>query len=218
MGSNRLDAVTVPTGDHARLESYCRALASGLRPGNIVLIGGLSRSGKTTFANCLRSAVLEQGCNAWTLSLDRWLKDIDFRLPGVLGRYDLSIIHGVVACHTLCPEKSQTLRLPEYDKLQQKTFFSGKSILIQSEDILIIEGTVGLTLPLNQCHVLRFFVDIDESERKRRVIGEYLMRGKDRVESEAIYAARQVDETPEVIRSSFGATRINISALCNVFP
>ena len=41
-----------------------------------VLLSGPPGCGKTTLANNLRLAVLERGCNAWTLSLDRWLRDV----------------------------------------------------------------------------------------------------------------------------------------------
>jgi uridine kinase len=200
---------------HPRLSAYCRSFALGLRPRNIVLIGGLSRSGKTTFGHALRAAVLEQGYTAWTLSLDRWLKDLDSRLPGVLGRYDLSIISRVIDRHTSESTDAQVLRLPEYDKLQQRTHYTGESILILPEDVLIIEGTVALTLPNDSCQIHRYFVDIDESKRRRRVIEEYILRGKTEAQAEAIYSAREFDESPVVLRSSIDSTHVDIMELCS---
>jgi uridine kinase len=200
---------------HLNLATYCRGFALRMAPGDIVLIGGLSRSGKTTLANNLRLAVLERGCNVWTLSLDRWLRDVDSRLPGVLGRYDLSIIRGVIAQHSMGERESQCLQLPQYHKLQQRTFFTGESILIQPQDILIVEGTVALTLATNLDHIHRLFVAIDESVRKGLVIDEYLSRGKSQFEAETVYAVRQLDETPVVERSSVGVTNVNIRELCS---
>lgn len=200
--------------EHSHLLTYCQEFASRMAPGDIVLIGGLSRSGKSTLANNLRLAVLKRGCRVWVLSLDRWLKDFNCRLPGVLGRYDLTIMQEVIARHSTGVKGSQNLRLPEYHKLQRRTVITSESILIQSTDILIIEGTVALTLAPNIGHIHRVFVEIDEVVRKQRVIDEYLSRGKNFAAAEGIYNARQVDETPEVIRSMFSATRINISSLC----
>jgi len=204
------EAVEFITDGYARLLVHCRSFESLLQLGDVVLVGGLSRSGKTTFANLLRWSLLEQGCRAWTLSLDRWLKDVESRSPGVLGRYDLSVVRDVVVRHVL-DRIPQALALPEYHKLEQRAHFTGESILIQPEDILIIEGTVALTLAPRLGHVHRIFVDIDESERKRRVINEYLLRGKSEIEAAAIYNARQVDERPDIVHSSLGATRVDIS-------
>lgn len=207
----KTDEVLENGGDeHLYLLSYCRGLASRFEPGDIVLIGGLSRSGKTTFADDLRLAVLERGGNAWTLSLDRWLRDVDRRLPGVMGRYDLSVMQEVTDRHTLGSNSPLKLELPEYQKLEQRAFFKGDSILIHPEDVLIIEGTIALTLGWNCDRVHRFFVDIDEFIRKQRVIREYLSRGRSQVEAEAIYAERQIDETPIVLRSSANAIHVNI--------
>lgn len=198
---------------YPRLLAYCRSFALLLRRGDVVLVGGLSRSGKTTFANSLRWALFERGVRAWTLSLDRWLKDAKSRSPGVLGRYDLSAVRDIIV-RRASDRTPQELQLPEYDKLQQRAIFTGESALIQPEDILIIEGTVALKLAPSLGRVHRFFVGIDEPERRRRVINEYLLRGKDKIEAEAIYNARQVDESPEVVSSSHGATHVNIMSLC----
>ena len=200
------------TPDKLNLRTYCRELALLIEPGDLVLIGGLSRSGKTNFARNLKSAVLERGCNVWNLSLDRWLIDLDYRQPGVLGRYDLSIIQEVISKHLSGEFEEQVLQLPDYHKLEQRTFLTDESILILPSDILIIEGTVSLTLAQKSSHVHRIFIHIDESIRKQRVITEYLSRGKSQYEAEAIYVERQFDETPEVERSAIAAIHVNITS------
>jgi cupin fold WbuC family metalloprotein len=200
------------TPDKLNLRTYCRELALLIEPGDIVLIGGLSRSGKTIFARNLKLAILERGCNAWNLSLDRWLIDLDYRQPGVLGRYDLSIIQDVISKHFSGDFEEQILQLPDYNKLEQRTFLTDESILILPSDILIIEGTVSLTLAQKSSHVHRIFIHIDESIRKQRVITEYLSRGKSQYEAEAIYVERQFDETPVVERSAIDAIHVNITS------
>ena len=190
------------------LINFCREYALLLTSGGIVLIGGLSRSGKTTLANNLRQVVLERGLNAWTLSIDMWLRNIDSRLPGVLGRYDLSIMRDVISFHYSKEKDPQNLQLPYYDKLQQRSIHSDQSILIHSTDILIIEGTVALTLATNLNDINRLYLAVDELLRKQRVINEYLSRGKSLSEAHTIYTERQLDETPVVERSSVGVARV----------
>ena len=189
------------------LINFCREYALLLTSGGIVLIGGLSRSGKTTLANNLRQVVLERGLNAWTLSIDMWLRNIDSRLPGVLGRYDLSIMRDVISFHYTKERGSYNLQLPLYDKLQQRSISTDQSILIHPTDILIIEGTVALTLATNLNNINRLYVAVDELLRKQRVINEYLSRGKSISEAHTIYAERQLDETPVVEKSAVGVPR-----------
>jgi uridine kinase len=190
------------------LINFCREYSLLLTSGEIVLIGGLSRSGKTTLANNLRQAVFERGLNAWTISIDRWLKNVDSRSPGVLGRYDLSIIRDVISYHYSKEKVPKNLQLPYYDKVQQKSIHSDHSILIHPTDILIIEGTVALTLATNLKNIKRLYVEADELLRKQRVINEYLSRGKRLSEALIIYNERQLDETPVIKCSSTRVRRV----------
>ena len=190
------------------LINFCRDYSLLLTSGEIVLIGGLSRSGKTTLANNLRQAVFERGLNAWTISIDRWLKNVDSRSPGVLGRYDLSIIRDVISYHYSKEKVPKNLQLPYYDKVQQQSIHSDHSILIHPTDILIIEGTVALTLATNLKNIKRLYVEVDELLRKQRVINEYLSRGKSLSEALIIYNERQLDETPVVKCSSTRVRRV----------
>ena len=74
------------------------SLVSEFVCGDIVLIGGFSRSGKTTFAEHLRLAFVRRGLNTWNIPLDSWLKDVDVRTPSVMGRYDLVAIRKFYRC------------------------------------------------------------------------------------------------------------------------
>jgi uridine kinase len=185
---------------------FCDSLASEFHCGDIVLIGGFSRSGKTTFAEHLRLASLKRGMRAWIISLDRWLNDVDCRTPGVMGRYDLSEIRNILSLRHAEHENKIFLELPEYNKYTQRKEFTGESILIYPQDVLIVEGTIALTL-LSDCESARgFYLEIDESIRRLRVIKEYVSRGKTPIEAERIYIDRQFDEIPVIKRSSAKAT------------
>jgi uridine kinase len=183
--------------------------ASEFNYGDIVLIGGFSRSGKTTFAEHLRLASLRRGIRAWTISIDRWLKDLDCRTPGVMGRYDLSKIRDILSLRQAKHAKEICLALPEYNKYTQRKEFTGESILIYPQDILIVEGTIALTLAAHAIRARCFYLEIDESIRRLRVIDEYISRGKTPAEAARIYIDRQLDEIPVIQQSSFQRTCIN---------
>jgi len=182
------------------------SLASELNCKDTVLIGGFSRSGKTTFAEHLRLASLSIGMRTWTISIDRWLKDLDCRTPGVVGRYDLSEIRDILSLRHAGHAKEICLKLPEYNKHTQSKEFTGASIQIYPQDILIVEGTIALTL-VSHCESARcIYLETDESIRRLRVIKEYVSRGKTPIEAERIYIDRQFDEIPIIKQSSAHAT------------
>jgi hypothetical protein len=52
-------------------------------------------------------------------------------------------------------------------------------------------------------------VEIDEPERRRRVLDEYRRRGLDDPAAQVIYDSRQVDETPVVLALSGDAQRLH---------
>lgn len=191
--------------------SICNSLAEKFKSGDVVLIGGLSKSGKTTLSDHLRIACLRKNLTSLTLSIDRWLNDADSRSPGVMGRYDLTEIQKVLSLRSSGTVNEICLELPEYDKYAQKKSFNGQSVLIHPKDILIVEGTIALTLTgsVDRTHCL--YIEIDEALRRQRVLDEYLSRGRTIAEAEQIYADREMDEAPVIKQSSALAIRINLS-------
>lgn len=195
-----------------RLTDTCGDLSSGVRQGDVVLVGGLSRSGKTTFANGMKYALAARGLNAQVLSIDRFLKNLDARAPGVIGRYDVGALEGLLS-EMLVRRDAKSIALPVYDKLGQRTVDAGERMLISAEDVMIVEGTIALTMGKDDPSPHRFYIEIDEIERRRRVIDEYLMRGRTPSEAGEIYASRQADETPIVSQSASGAKRVEGASL-----
>ena len=189
------------------LTGVCTTLSAGVRQGDVVLVGGLSRSGKTTFAHGMKFALKARGVPAQVLSIDRFLKDREARSPGVIGRYDVGRLERLVR-GMLVRTGPTSIGLPVYDKLEQRAVDVGDRMLVSPEDAIIVEGTIALAIAEGTANVHRFYVEVDETERRRRVIGEYLIRGRTRREAEDIYSSRQHDETPTVCGSSVGATRV----------
>lgn len=191
------------------LKDYCERIATTTNAGEIILIGGFSRSGKTTFGSMLDSSLKTAGKSCHILSLDSWLLDRDQRGDGVMGRYDLSVIHNLIQILKEA-NKKVTLEIPKYDKLKQEKLYIGSTVDIYPNDILIIEGVIALTLTeLIPCSK-NYYIEIDENLRKSRVIDEYLSRGKTLEEATRIYLSRQVDEIPVILKSSEKAIHLKM--------
>ena len=194
------------------LKDYCERIATTINAGEIILIGGFSRSGKTTFGSMLASSLKNAKKNHCILSLDSWLRDKKDRSDGVMGRYDLSIVVNLIQ-NLQEKKKKIILEIPEYDKLMQKKNYKGCIVDISPNDILIIEGVVALTLSDVAPNAKKYYIEVDEKLRKLRVIDEYLSRGMTEVEANRIYLSRQVDEIPVILKSSKNAISLNVQLL-----
>ena len=187
--------------DHPRLLKQCESWSQNIAPGDLVFIGGLSRSGKSTFAHCLQEALQLRGLRAHTLSADGWLKAPEFRGENVIERYDMNTLNQLA--QTLVNRKQDlTLQVPTYSKQVLKANHSIEKV-IGPQDIVIIEGTIALMLiaAQEQKTAHSWYVQMDEAKRKKRLLAEYALRGQSAQDAEGIYAQRLLDEVP-LIESS----------------
>jgi len=194
---------------YPRMLSFCANLAESIEPGAAIFIGGLSRSGKTTFANVLRDALRIRGLRAQTLSLDRWLRSQGEREAGVLGRYDMAAIEDVV--DRLRSRRPLSVDLPGYHKMRKSKVESVDQLELSPGDVTVVEGTVALAVRQAAFADYRYHVEIDEAERKRRVIREYELRGMSTDDAVRLYAERQLDEYPLIQEFGRGATKLSLS-------
>ncbi|MDD5169337.1 MAG: HAD-IIIA family hydrolase, partial [Syntrophales bacterium] len=200
-------AVNFILDDHPRLLSYCKDLCTTIEKSDLVLIGGLSRSGKSIFASCVRETLQSEGKSAVVISLDRWLRSEAGRTSGVFGRYAMDEISALLASLT-DRTTDMILELPAYDKLNRCRVECCECLAIGAKDVVILEGTVALdfTRLLKPWKPHTWFVDIDEEERRRRVLLEYKLRGFTSDQAEAVYLARQDDEMPYILKTAEEAT------------
>lgn len=184
---------------YPRLLQRCETLAQEIAVGEMVFIGGPSRAGKSTLAQCLQDALKQQGKSSVILSLDGWLKPVAARGSNVLERYDvpaiLELMKSLMGRTTEC-----MLSMPIYSKTDEQK----RRVIQQSvgpQDVLILEGTIALHIAKLASYpssptTHRYYVTMDEVLRKARVLAEYILRGKDGAEAEKIYAQRLADEMP----------------------
>ena len=197
---------------YPRYLNFCLKYIREIDFSDFVFIGGLSRSGKSTYASVLRDALGLSGKKAHVLSIDRWLKNKENRTEGVIGRYDIDEFYKFIQSIWDNREKNQCLSLPGYQKLKNKRIDSVETIDYKIGDILIIEGTIALNLDkLRSYSSINFFVNIDEEVRKERVLKEYILRGFSLENAKKIYSQRQIDETPTILANSSKGILIDAS-------
>jgi histidinol-phosphate phosphatase family protein len=195
----------------------CHGLVKDVIPGDWVLIGGLSRSGKSNFAQCYKDALVEKGLNSTIISVDSWLKAEIDRGQGVLGRYNLEALRHWVSNHLNEP-LIQAIPPAYYDRKHKLPRKPAREQLMDSSQVVIIEGTLALLLadliPKRRSHF--YFVELDEGIRRERVINHYLLRGVSAVQAQEVYLSRQADESP-IINGNLPTNthRINLNLQMN---
>ena len=182
--------------EHPRLLKQCEFWANDIAPGDLVLIGGLSRSGKSTLAHCLKDALQLKKIKAHILSADGWLKEPEQRGSTVSERYDMLALNQL-AYSLIGRDEELTLQQPIYSKRALQARFPIEKV-IAPKDVVIIEGTIALMLELasGKKGVHGWYVQMDEAKRKKRLLTEYVLRGKSIEEAREIYQQRQLDEAP----------------------
>ena len=173
-----------------------RGLAKDIRPGQVVAIGGLARSGKSSVASELKYALRERSIPAVVAPLDNWLLSESLRGPGVLGRYDMAALESAMT--RLIGDRT-TIATPRYDPLRRQSRPNAETIAAGPEDVIIVDGIPSLlSEKLAAMAALRIFVACDEDERRRRFEREYTWRGLPATDIESVYRARNQDEAPLV--------------------
>lgn len=200
-------AVDLILDGHARMLALAAQLTINVASGDVILVGGLARSGKSNFASTLAESLRMRGLGVALLGLDSWLRDEADRQPGVLGRYDLSAAECLLAQRAKgAPNIS--VELAGYDKLRRQRIATEQTMEIHATDVIIIEGTVALRLAVENHLAHRLHVEIDERKRHQRVLAEYQRRGLDGDAAQAIYKERLKDETPVIEAVAKNAIRV----------
>ncbi len=198
---------------YPKLHDMCLAYAARFTGRSLAFVGGLARTGKSTFANALAYAIRESGQDIVVISVDRWLRDESYRQVGVQGRYDMHALAQLV--HQLESRTTpMTIDLPAYHKIKKCRIEGAERITIDPGDVVILEGVVAVNVALMEGVAGHYFqVELDEATRKSRIMHEYKLRGFSEVAAHGIYTARQIDETPyvlEVLQRGVPVERVSI--------
>jgi uridine kinase len=186
-------AVDLIVGLYPRLVAEVSDVVSKVRAGELVLIGGLARSGKSTLTGVLKWELRRHGLSVESISLDRWIRPAAERGPGVQGRYALAEAHAVLA--DWLAGRDSTLSLPAYDR-RRRARVDGGRLLLSKDTVLILEGVPALLDAWQTPRLTRrLFVEADEGARRARVIADLVDRRlADAGQATDIYSQRQSDE------------------------
>jgi D,D-heptose 1,7-bisphosphate phosphatase len=187
----------------AKVESYLAKAANS----RLVLIGGLARSGKSSLSQIITEKLVSQGQSVKVFSLDNWLIPQEARSPndGVLERFDMK---AVVEFSRMLKSTRQLLthKVFPYDRFTKSYTDQSNTVNINRDDVVIIEGVPALCNPkLLMLADYSFFMVCDESIRKVRLWNDYKWRGLDKVQFEALYSRREIDERTLISSSSIHA-------------
>lgn len=177
-------------------------IVKDIKPGDRIVVGGLARSGKSTWASVLRYALKDLGLNAVVVCLDCWLKSMEDRgSSGVMTRYDVKSIKTFLN-EVDNAAKTATFVLPHYDRISRVQRPVGQTIAIKKSDIIILDGVIALMADeLVRRATLKVFIEGNEDRRKEIFWADYQARGFVEEEIETIYRQRQIDEMPQVLNS-----------------
>lgn len=159
----------------------------------IVLVGGNSRAGKTTFCKYVQQKFWEEGVAAQHICLDNWLVPIHERREemNVFERFQIDKIEEDFKRFF----NGERLRLKKYNPLKRAKSEEEVIYYFDRSDILLIDGVVSLAVSFlkNSSH-LRVFFHIDEQRWKERFFNFYRWKGLSEIEIEELYRKRKKDE------------------------
>ncbi len=208
---NLREAVDFIIDDYEKLSTQINHIISPLlKISNkpfVILIGGVSRSGKSTIAGMLSLVFANHGVKSITVGLDNWLVDLKNREDwmGVRERYDYSKIEEDIRTFLTGHE----IYVQKYDAQTRQKSKSTDVIKFDNYEAVIIDGVVALDIAyLREISGLKIYVDINEELRKKRFNEFYRYKGLTGNEITKLYVERQTDEYSIIVEGKKYADHI----------
>ncbi len=158
----------------------------------VILIGGNSRTGKSTLASYLRLGFEKKGLTTLSVSLDTWLLSESDRKESmnVFERFQLPQI------------EADLKKLIEGDTLYKSTYANhperdAQPLVLnpQGVRVILVEGVVALSSPaVRELADLRLFTALDPEMFIRRIEEYYIWRERSRADIALLVEKRKTDE------------------------
>ncbi len=188
---------------HADLLTKLLPIVPSALEARVILIGGPARAGKTCASQGLLEHLQALGRQVHIVSLDGWLRPVHQRSDsgGVLDRYNMDAIYSFI--EEIRHAKGRLDRCPPTYTREKRLTVQGPRISVGPSDTVILEGVPALMDDrLLSLADLRLFVDVDDMQRKQRLIAEYSWRGDDPTRLLEKLASREQDEVSAVRASA----------------
>lgn len=181
------------------LEELCDLIVKNREA--VVLIGGCSRSGKSTLAKQIEVEFEREGHSVQMISLDNWILDYRDRTSdmNVFDRFQFSLLQNDI---TSLLERESIWVLgynPKTRKVEEDRGIAFQWVT----DYLIIEGVLGLFLETEVTNeYIKIYTDVEDDIRKKRLFDFYTKhKGLDERSAKEIIEERENEEV-ETIKSS----------------
>jgi D,D-heptose 1,7-bisphosphate phosphatase len=205
------EAVDFLIDDYGRLITEINEITAPVREMSkkyfVILVGGLSRSGKSTMAKIISIALKDKGVKSIILGLDNWLINLNNRETwmGVRDRYDYDRIENDFRSFLAGNE----IHVRKYDAETRRKSESVETFKLENHEAVIIDGVVALDIPyLRRISDLKIYLDTNEELRKKRFHDFYRYKGLTIDEITPLYLERQTDEVPVIVQSKKYADQI----------
>ena len=159
----------------------------------ILAIGGLSRSGKTIFADNLKEFLIKHGLNIKIINMDNWIIPLEERndTQDVIDRFQVHKFESDLK-KILGGEK---IKLQRYDSLKRGAVKNSITYSVKDSDVVIICGAPSLISDLVQKIAnLKIYIAITDKVYKNRFYNFYKWKGLKKQDIDLLYDKRLADE------------------------
>lgn len=184
------------------IENVITSIGNSEKKYFVILIGGCSRSGKSSLSENLINIFKSKGQNALLCGIDSWLISLEDRKINsfVKDRYDLDDI--CLAVNNLINCKPVIQPFYDSESRKRRKDVQGTTLFLES-GILIIEGTITLAIEnLLKLSDLNIYVETTEFKRIKRLIQFYSTTKKlSSPDYKKIIQEREQEEIPFIKKS-----------------
>ncbi len=164
-----------------------------------ISVGGMARSGKSTFVKLLIQSLQKHGTSSQVLSLDNWLLNNNERTDHMTVRERYK--YNEITRDMKRIMSGEEILLKKYDTYS-RAIIGEEPFSLNDSKCLIVEGVPALDIGgLKDLSNLKAFVQIDEDVRKERVFSFYRWKDLSDEEIKDIYQKRLENEAPFIQES-----------------
>ena len=196
--------------EHEQTKSRAKKYINKVVGKKIIFIGGLARTGKSTWGQLIKELLVENNISASLINLDGWLLDEGKckKTGDFLQRFDMDAI-GNLLKKLDNQKRSLALDVPILKRSSGNQMERSIRHNIEPTTTVIIEGVPALYYEnrhIKKC--FNFYMECEEKTRKDRMMQDYCWKNIVGSEFESLYNSHKLDEKPIIETSIKNANAI----------